>query len=369
MRGATQCAQRLKKQFAAWRNKHGKVALPAVTDPISQLILGVLSRNMPESKARQVLDALRAQVVDYNELRVIPTYELIEMIGDVPDVNTKAEDILRALNHIFAIEFAVSLDRMRELNKKEAIAYINEIEGLEAYTRARIRLLGLEIHAIPLDEAMWAFARQTEIVDPKCSLEDAHGFLERQISADDALEFVALLQKQAWAQCAAGVRAGEFEHVTSIPPDRASSHMLADVSAPSQPTAPAADSESDAEFDLAEPAEKAEPAEEKAESTKSKPAKSKTKSSTKAKATSAEKPAAKSTGKSKKAVKKAAVKTKDKKTAKASSAKKSSSTKKSTKSTAKKSAKASTKTTPKRKSTRSASDGKSKSTRKRAKAV
>lgn len=366
MRGATQCAQRLKKQFAAWRNKHGKVTLPTVTDPISQLILGVLSRNMPESKARQVLDALRAQVVDYNELRVIPTYELIEMIGDVPDVNTKAEDILRALNHIFAIEFAVSLDRMRELNKKEAIAYINEIAGLEAYTRARIRLLGLEMHAIPLDEAMWAYARQTEIVDPKCSLEDAHGFLERQISADEALEFVALLQKQAWAQCAAGVRAGEYDRVTSIPPDRASSHMLADVSSPSQPAAAVANTEPEVEFDLVEPAEGAEPAEEQAEPKKSKPAKSKAKSS-KTKAASTDKDTAKAESKSKKAVKKSATKTKEKKATKASSAKKTAAAKKSTKTTAKKSAKSTTKTTAKRKSTRSTTEGKS--TRKRAKAV
>lgn len=230
MRGATQCAQRLKKQLSAWRNKAGKVTPATVSDPITQLILGVLSRNAPESKARQLLDQLREQVVDYNELRVIPAHELIEMLGDISDVHTKAEDILRALNYIFAREFEVSLDRLREVNKKEAIAYIDEIEGLEAYTRARIRLLGLELHAIPMDEAMWAYARQVEVIDPKCSLEEAQSFLERQISTDEALEFVALLEKQSWSECGAGVRAGKFERVVSVPPERVTTHMLADVS-------------------------------------------------------------------------------------------------------------------------------------------
>lgn len=351
MRGATQCAQRLKKQFSAWRNKLGKVSPPTVTDPITQLILGVLSRNTPESKARQVLDRLRAQVVDYNELRVIPVHEMVDMIGDLPDVHTKAEDILRALNHIFAREFAVSLDRMREINKKEANTYIDEIEGLEGYTRARIRLLGLEIHAIPLDEAMWAYARQVEIIDGKCSLEEAQGFLERQISSDDALEFVGLLEKQAWSECGAGVRASKFERVTSIPPERVSTHMLADVSPDLTPLGTVA--EPPQEEVKPEPADKTETA-----------AKSKSKSKAAKKSTKAADKEAKATKKAAKTTAKPAAKSKAAtKAAKKSTTKKAAKAKTSAKSSASKTAKSTTK-----KATRKAAGTSSgKTTRKRAK--
>jgi hypothetical protein len=54
------------------------------------------------------------------------------------------------------------------------------VDGLEPYTRARIRLLGMRQHAIPLDEAMWALARRDELVDPKCPLLEAQHFLERR---------------------------------------------------------------------------------------------------------------------------------------------------------------------------------------------
>ncbi len=226
MRGATECAKRLKLLFSSLRSKLGKVAHPPASDPITQLILGVLSRDTRESKAHEGLDRLRGIVVDYNELRVIPPMELADLLSDFPDARLKGEDISRALNRVFAKEHLVSLDGLKELSKKDLAARLEEIDGLDAYTRARIRLLGLGQHAIPLDEAMWAYARAQEIVDHRCPLDEAQAFLERQIAQGDALEFVALVKKQAWEEMGAAVDAGEVERISSVPPDRTTRNML-----------------------------------------------------------------------------------------------------------------------------------------------
>ncbi|MBN2448219.1 MAG: hypothetical protein JXO22_15935 [Phycisphaerae bacterium] len=246
MRGATECARRLKKYFGALRAKLGKVNKPTNTDAPTQLIFGILSRDVPESKAREALDKLRGTVVDFNELRVTPPIELAEILGDYPDARMKGEDIVRALNKVFAREHAVTLDALLDMSKKDMTAYLNEIDGLEGYTRARIRLLGLGKHAVPLDEAMWALARREKIVDSKCSLDDAQAFLERQITEEEALEFFALLHEEAWAEMGDAVRAGECERITSIPPDRTTSHMLQDV-APAPVPSVEVDESADAE--------------------------------------------------------------------------------------------------------------------------
>jgi endonuclease III len=230
MRGATDCAKRLKLLFNSMRTRLGKPGPLPAGDPVTQLILGILSRDTPESKASEGLDRLRAAVVDYNELRVVPPIELAELISDFPDARLKCEDISRALNAIFAQEHAVSLDRLSGLPRKEVIAYLSKIDGLEAYTRARIRLLGFQQHAIPLDEAMWATARRDEIVSSKCPLEEAQQFLERQIAEEDAREFVALFKKYAWSEMGAAVRRGEVARIRSIPPDRSTRNMLQMVS-------------------------------------------------------------------------------------------------------------------------------------------
>lgn len=231
MRGATECAKRLKLLFSSLRSDLGKVSHAPASDPITQMILGVLSRNTPETKAQEGLDRFRGIVVDYNELRVVPSLELADLISDFPDNRLKAEDVSRALNAVFATEHAVTLERIAQLNKKEMLAALEEIDGLEAYSRARIRLLGLGQHAIPLDEAMWAYLRQQEVVDQRCPLIEAQQFLERQIAAEDAHEFVALVKKQAWSEFGTAVKNGEVERILSIPPDRTSRNMLQMVSA------------------------------------------------------------------------------------------------------------------------------------------
>src|SRR5262245_9883513 len=181
MQGATQCARRTRQLFRTLRTKLGRVNRPQTGDPITQLILGVFTRDAQEPKAREALESLKARVVDYNELRVIPPLEMSEYIGEYPDVRTKCQDVSRALNRIFAIEHSVSLERIGAASKTEVNNYLNGIPGLEAYSRARIKLLGLNQHAVPLDEAMWAYARQQEIVDESCSLDEAQAFLERQV--------------------------------------------------------------------------------------------------------------------------------------------------------------------------------------------
>ena len=231
MRGATQCARRLRLLLRTLRTKLGKVSRPAVGDPITQLILGIFSRDVPESKAREALDRLRAAVVDYNELRVVPPIEMAEMVGSLPNARIKCEDLSRALNKIFAREHEVSLERLRGLSRKEVIQYLDGIDGLDAYSRARIRLLGLQQHAVPLDAAMWAYARRQGIVDKRCPLEEAQTFLERRLSEEEAPEFVALLEKQSWAELGGAVRAGEVDLISSVPPDRTARNMLRQIAA------------------------------------------------------------------------------------------------------------------------------------------
>ncbi|MEP0848297.1 MAG: hypothetical protein HRF50_15925 [Phycisphaerae bacterium] len=226
MKGATQCARRVKLLYRSLRAKLGRASRPAQGDPVTQLILGILTRDVQEARARDALERLRACVVDYNELRVIPVIELTDVLGEYPDARRKAEDLSRALNKIFLDEHAVLLDRLKSMSRREAEAYLRRIEGLEPYTIARIQLLGLQQPAFPLDEAMWAYARSQAIVDPRCTLDEAQSFLERQFDADDLPDAVALLRKAAWAEMGAAVRKGEVERILSTPPDRTSRNML-----------------------------------------------------------------------------------------------------------------------------------------------
>lgn len=231
MKGATDCARRLKSLVRSLRAKLGKGGRRTSGDAVTQMILGILSRDVPESKARAALDRLWSTVVDYNELRVVPAIELTEMLGDYPDARLKSEDLSRSLNSIFMYEHDVSLERLTGASRKDIVAFLDGIVGIDPYTHARVRLYGFGLHAVPLDCAMWAYARKMEIVDPKSALEVAQAFLERRLSEKEAPEVVALLEQQAWADMGAAVRAGRVEPIRSVPPDRTSRNMLQMVAA------------------------------------------------------------------------------------------------------------------------------------------
>jgi hypothetical protein len=226
MKGATECARRLKSLVRSLRAKLGKGGRRTSGDAVTQMILGILSRDVPESKARAALDRLRSTVVDYNELRVVPAIELAELLEALPDSRLKSEDLSRSLNSLFMYEHDVSFERLASASRKEIVAFLEGIDGLDAYTHARIRLYGFNLHAVPLDCAMWAYARKMEIVDRKCSLEEAQAFLERRLSEKEAPAVVALLEQQAWAEMGAAVRSGKVEPICSVPPDRTSRNML-----------------------------------------------------------------------------------------------------------------------------------------------
>jgi len=238
MKGATQRAQRIKQLFRQLRSKLGKVARLPAGDPIMQLALGIFSRDAQEPKAREFVERLRAAVVDFNELRVVPPSEMAEIAGAGAEIRRKCEDLSRALNAIFAIEHTVSLERVQTLSKKDAAAYLERIDGLDPYSRARVRLFGFEQHAIPLDEAMLALARRDALIDEKCSHAEAQAFFERHVAEKDGVEFVTLLKKHAWAECGAAVKKGDVERIASVPPDRTSRNMLRMVSAGLAPDAP-----------------------------------------------------------------------------------------------------------------------------------
>jgi hypothetical protein len=238
MKGATQCAKRLKQLMRKLKVASANAPEDSVGDPLGQLILGIFSRDVPESKALAAMGRLRENVVDYNEMRVVSAIEMSQIVGGLPEARLKCEDLSRALNRIFAKEHCVSLDSLATMSKKDVVAYLDDLDGLEAYTRARIRLYGLGKHAIPLDAAMWAYARKTEIVDAGCTLEEAQTFLERQISDKDAWAFIAVFRKRAWGEMGAAVRKGAVEPICSVPPDRTSRNMLQMVAGGNTNTAP-----------------------------------------------------------------------------------------------------------------------------------
>lgn len=87
--------------------------------PLTRLLLLILARGSKIKHATQVLQRLEAEYVDWNELRVTPTYELRKHLSGLdhgsPDaVVQKADQIRELLNMVFNRFNKLALDFLRE---------------------------------------------------------------------------------------------------------------------------------------------------------------------------------------------------------------------------------------------------------------
>jgi hypothetical protein len=101
----------------------------------------------------------------------------------------------RTLMDIYKREHKVSLERLRNLSKKEAKAYIEGLAGITPFVAARTLLLGLSIHAVPVDQATVDVLSEAEVLTDASEPVEVAALLSRHVLAEDALEAHAALRK------------------------------------------------------------------------------------------------------------------------------------------------------------------------------
>lgn len=166
--------------------------------PMEEFVLSFLLWESTRAKADLALKRVLSGVVDINELRVCRPADVVSMLGkQYPLVEERAQRLKAALHEIFLREYAVSLDKPIAMNKRDGRKYIESLEGMTPYVAARVTLVCLGGHAVPLDRKLLAQLVEAGVLEPDLDEIKAQGILERHIMANESLECHALLQ--AWS--------------------------------------------------------------------------------------------------------------------------------------------------------------------------
>ncbi|MFQ6048940.1 MAG: hypothetical protein ACE5K7_06215 [Phycisphaerae bacterium] len=191
-------ARQVKRVFNRLIKQDGRPKHPGLTDPVEQLLLGVLARGTTEARAREALNRFKRSMVDYNELRVASPKELVELLGrDFPQAEQKAKDINKLLNAIFDRQHCLDLTFLRNKTRREARQYLASLDGVDPHTVASVMLLSIGGHAVPVDDKMLAMMRRDGLVEPSADVQEVQAFLERNIAAADAYAFYTLMRRYA----------------------------------------------------------------------------------------------------------------------------------------------------------------------------
>ncbi|MDX2115499.1 MAG: hypothetical protein SFZ24_07745 [Planctomycetota bacterium] len=166
---------------------------------LDELVYSFLLWEAPTAKADAAYKRLSHHVVDHNELRVCRPAELAAVIGKTyPLAEERAQRLKATLQEIYIREYAVTLEKCSAMNKRDARRYLETLDGMPPFAAARVVLVRLGGHTVPVDEKLLVRLIDHEIVEPADDCAKASAVLERHVKADDALKIHLLLQ--AWAE-------------------------------------------------------------------------------------------------------------------------------------------------------------------------
>lgn len=191
-------------------------AAPAAAPPaegnepvIDQAVYSFLLWETTSVQAATAMKRLREAFVDLNELRVCFPEEISAVLGErFPKSRERATRLRAALNDIYRREHALSLARLAEIPKREARTYLESLEGVPSFVAARVALVSLGCHAVPVDERLLALLSAERAVEPDLSVEEASSWVERQVRANEAAQTHQLFQSWADEEGGAGKRKG-----------------------------------------------------------------------------------------------------------------------------------------------------------------
>ncbi len=168
---------------------------------VHELVYSLLIWEATPSQALNALKRLFDGVVDYNELRICMADEIAALLGPrYPLVDERAERLKAALHHVYNLEHEVTLARLNDVSKRDAKAYLEGLEGVPPFVVARVILVALGGHAAPIDQRLRDQLVAAKTVDDSLDAATIASQLERNVRANESLEFFAKLE--AWRDAA-----------------------------------------------------------------------------------------------------------------------------------------------------------------------
>lgn len=155
--------------------------VPQKRDPVGVMIEAILSANATAARAARAVSILEKEYVDYNELRVSPEKDIVDVLGhDYPQARERAKQLLQALGGVYAAACETSLDYLEGKAKRELRRLLAEL-GLDEYACACVMMFAFDMHAVPVDRDLADSLEMNALVHPGSTIEDVQKVLERAV--------------------------------------------------------------------------------------------------------------------------------------------------------------------------------------------
>jgi len=170
-------------------------------EPLKALVRGAMSFDVPDEKADSAMRLLDREFVDLNELRVATDLEIQELLGvRYPQIERRVAMITQGLNYIFEKEHTLSLDRLKEISRRDARNFLRELPDVHPFVEAYVMLFSFDGHAVPVDDEVLAMLRDEDVVEDETDLEEAQRFVEHHLKTGESYPFFVAARQVAFQE-------------------------------------------------------------------------------------------------------------------------------------------------------------------------
>ena len=172
-------------------------------DPMSELVLTILSQNTSDANSGRAFMRLRSRFGTWEELLAAGPDEIVAEIQVGGLARIKAPRIKAALEAVYEQRGSFDIEFLRDLPLEEAKAWLRELKGVGPKTAACVLMFALGRPALPVDTHVHRVAQRLGLVPAKASAADAHDILEAILDPEEIYPFHISLIKHGRRMCRA----------------------------------------------------------------------------------------------------------------------------------------------------------------------
>ena len=191
MKNATKHADELRSLYQAARSRSTSPSRREPQEPLKALVRGAMSYDVPDDRADEAMQGDRAASSSTStSCASPPTWRSRSCSACATrEIEQRVAMITQALNDIFEREHTLSLDRLKDVSKRDARQFLRELPDIHPFVEAYVMLFGFDGHAVPgrrRDARVPARRRRSS--RRRRRLEEAQQFVEHHLKAEECYD-------------------------------------------------------------------------------------------------------------------------------------------------------------------------------------
>jgi len=171
------------------QKEYGSINWRSRTDPLSELIMTILSQNTSDHNSRRAFDSLLKRFGSWEAVAEGSVEDITEAIRLGGLAQVKAPRIKKILQQIQAQRGSLDLRFLKKMPVAEAKTWLRSLPGVGPKTAACVLLFSLGRPVLPVDTHIHRVAKRVGLIDSRVSAEKAHEILGSMVPAEDVYQF------------------------------------------------------------------------------------------------------------------------------------------------------------------------------------